>query len=82
MKPNGSIPEKFYPLSPWEYFGLTILYSIPVVGFVFLIVFSFSSNINKKNFTRSYWCIYILVAIIIGVMIALGGTAAIIGYFS
>ena len=26
------------PLSPWEYFGLQILYSLPLIGFIFLIV--------------------------------------------
>lgn len=70
-----SIPEKYRPLSPWAYFGLSILFSIPVVGFIFLIVFSFSgSNINRRNYARSYWCALIIVgilAIIVAIFAAL-----------
>ena len=55
------LPEQYRPLSPWGYFGLQILYSIPIVGFIFLIIFSFKkSNINRRNFTRSYWCAFII----------------------
>lgn len=59
------LPEEYRPLSPWAYFGLQILYSIPVVGFIFLIIFSFKrSNINRRNFTRSYWCALIIAGVI------------------
>lgn len=52
-------------MGPWAYVGLRILYAIPVIGLIFLIIFTFSSgNINRRNFTRSYWC-WILVALII-----------------
>lgn len=58
------IPPEYKPLSPWAYFGWSLLYSIPFVGFVLLIVMSFAPrNKNHKNFTRSYWC---------GALIALG----------
>ena len=53
--PN-QLPEQYRPLSMWEYFGYSLLFNIPVVGFVFLIVFSFSgSNINRRNYARSYF---------------------------
>lgn len=59
------IPEEYKPLSPWAYFGYTILFSIPVVGLICLIVFSLASgNINRKNFARSYFCWLILIIII------------------
>lgn len=59
---EDALPEQYRPLSPWAYFGLQILFSIPIVGFVFLIVFSCSkSNINRRNFARSYWCALIIV---------------------
>lgn len=32
------LPEAYRPLSPWSYFGLGILYSLPLVGWIFLIV--------------------------------------------
>ena len=54
---NNEVPTgKYAPLSPWAYWGLTILFSIPVVGLVFLIIFSINGkNINRRNFARSYW---------------------------
>lgn len=52
-------------LTPWQYFWLRILYSIPVVGFIFLIIHSCSAaNPNRRNFACSYWCIYIILAVI------------------
>lgn len=70
------IPEENQPLSAWAYFGLQILFAIPIVGFIFLIVFSCNgSNINRRNFARSYWCGLILVAIIL-VIVMLFASAA------
>lgn len=60
-----NLPEHLRPISPWAYFGLQLLYAVPIVGFIFLIIFSFKkSNINRRNFTRSYWCAYIILGII------------------
>ena len=57
------------PLSPWTYFGLEILYSIPIIGFIFLICHALGAeNENKKNFARSYFCFVIVVGIIIGII--------------
>ena len=51
------IPYEYTPISAWGYFGYSLLFNIPIVGFILLIVFSFSSdNINRKNFARSYFC--------------------------
>ena len=63
-----SLPPQYRPLSAWTYFWLSLLYSIPVVGFVFLIVFSFSSaNINRRSFTRSFW-IPIIIMLVVGLI--------------
>lgn len=71
MPYNG--PKEYKPLSPWAYWGLSLLYAVPVVGLVFMIIFSISKgNINRRNFTRSYWIGLILALIIVGVIIALG----------
>ena len=57
-------------LGPWAYFGLQLLFSIPLVGFICLIVFSFDSgNIHRRNFARSYWC-SLLLGLILTVVIA------------
>lgn len=62
------LPEQFKPLGAWKYFLLQILFAIPIVGFVFLIIFSFKkSNINRRNFARSYWC-FCLVGAVIGIL--------------
>lgn len=48
--------EQFRPLGAWEYFGYSILYSIPLIGFIMMIIFSFNdSNINHRNFSRSFF---------------------------
>lgn len=69
------VPNELQPLSPWQYFGLSILFAIPVVGFILTIVFSLSNdNINRRNFARSYFCGLLLVLIIITIL-AMAGVA-------
>ena len=59
-RPAPNAPEVKL-LSPWAYFGLKILFAIPLVGFILLIVFSLdNSHLNRRNFARSYWCDLIL----------------------
>ncbi|HOB25550.1 MAG TPA: hypothetical protein PLB45_02485 [Bacilli bacterium] len=60
-------------LSPWAYFGYNILFNIPIVGFILLIIFSFdNSNTNRRNYARSFFCIYGLVIIIIIILLICG----------
>ena len=67
-----NIPQNYRPISAWGYVGYQILFSIPLIGFILLIVFSFdSSNINRRNFARSYFCILLLSIIFVGVFIGL-----------
>ncbi|MBQ6077307.1 MAG: zinc ribbon domain-containing protein [Clostridia bacterium] len=67
---EATLPAQFRPLSPWAYFGYSILFSIPVVGFIMLIVFSCKkSNINRRNFARSYWCALILCVVLFAVLL-------------
>lgn len=67
------LPAQFRVLSPWAYFGLQILYSIPIVGFIFLMIHTFSSgNLNRRSFARSYWCGLLIVG-------GIAAVAAIIG---
>jgi len=55
------IPSEYTPISMWGYFGYQILFSIPVVGWIFIIVFALSAqNHNLKNFARSQFCVLIL----------------------
>lgn len=61
---NG-LPEKYRPLTAWAYFGYSILFAIPLVGFILTIVFSFNdANINRRSFARSYFCVWVLLLIL------------------
>ena len=69
------------PLSPWQYFGLQLLYSVPVVGFVFLIIHSVGArNVNMRNFARSYWCVLAVVLIAVIVSSLLGYSATVLAW--
>lgn len=60
-----NLPTKYEPLSPWTYFWLQILYAIPIVGTIILIINAIGhNNINRRNFARSYFCIYIFIVIL------------------
>lgn len=69
-----TIPEEYQPISMWGYFGYSILFAIPIVGLILLIVFSLggTGNINLRNYARSYFCLLIIVGILLGVSFALG----------
>ena len=74
----NAIPEEYRPISMWGYFGYEILFTIPIVGFICLIIFALiHKNHNVKNFARSYFCFYILLTIISAVIgfyiLSLGG---------
>lgn len=60
------IPEDYKPISMWGYFGYEILFSIPVIGWIFIIIFAISaSNHNLRNFARSQFCILIIWLVLI-----------------
>lgn len=73
---SKNIPEMYRPLGAWAYFGYQLLFALPIVGFICLIVFSCdSSNLNRRNFARSYWCsLLISVIIIVFLVLILIGT--------
>ena len=65
--------SEYRPLSPWAYFGYSILFNIPVIGFILLIVFSLdNSNINRRNYARSYWCWLVIFIILVVILIISG----------
>ena len=67
-----TLPYKYRPVGAWGYFGYTILFNLPFIGFIFLIVFAVSSgNINRRSFARSYFCGAIIVGIIVAIAVAL-----------
>ena len=74
---------RYKPLTAWNYFWLQILFNIPVIGLIFLIIFAISpANYNRRSFARSYFCIFIVYAIVLAILIATGGAAALLQSFS
>ena len=74
---DKNLPYEYKPISMWGYFGYEILFSIPFIGFILLLVFSFggTKNINLRNFARSYFCFSIIVIIFIAIIFLLYGSS-------
>lgn len=55
----------YRPLGMWSYFGYEILFAIPLIGFIFLLVYSLggTSNINLRNYARSKFCVVVIIAV-------------------
>ena len=69
---ENNIPSEYKPISMWGYFGYEILFSIPVIGFICLIIMSFAAgNKNVKNFARSYFCLFIISLVVTIVLVAI-----------
>ena len=71
------LPKAYRPLSSWAYFGLALLYAIPVIGWIFLLAHAIDGkNRHGRSFARSYFCgllvFVIAAAIALGVVFALG----------
>ncbi|MCR4617195.1 MAG: hypothetical protein K5669_03280 [Lachnospiraceae bacterium] len=85
---NNDVPYEYRPLGAWKYFWLEVLFSIPVIGLIFTIVFACgaSGNKNLTNFARSRFCVLALVLIIALIIIAItvftGGMSSLVSYFS
>ena len=73
MAKETNLPDEYRPLSMWEYFGYSLLYSIPFVGWVFMVIFALSDkNINRRNYTRSFFVTFIIGIILIITLITSG----------
>ena len=83
MSEINNIPEKYRPITMWGYFGYQVLFSIPVVGFVFLVVYALggTKNVNKRNFARSYFCYLLILIVIMTVLVATGLVSQVIDMF-
>ena len=69
---ENNIPSEYKPISMWGYFGYEILFSLPIIGFICLIIMSFApSNKNLKNFARSYFCLFIISLVLTVVLVAI-----------
>lgn len=66
------IPSEYKPIGAWGYVGYNLLFSIPLVGLILIIIFAAggASNINVKNYARSFLCVW-LILLIIAVIVSL-----------
>lgn len=73
--PNRHAVDRYAPLSPWAYIGYMLLFYLPIVGLVFMIIYSADdTNISRRNYARAFLglCIATLVLGVIFGAIGLG----------
>lgn len=77
---NNAPTNEYRPMSAWGYLGYQFLFTIPLVGFILLIVFALdNSYIARRNFARSYFClVFIAIIFLIFILIAVPSFFAII----
>jgi len=68
---NGN--DEYKPITPFGYVGYELLFSLPLVGFICLIIFAFggTKNINVKNFARSYLLMALIALIIYSLVVVI-----------
>jgi hypothetical protein len=66
QSPAYVAPDLNSPMSVGAYIGTLILSGLPVVGFILLLVWAFSTgtNINKKNLARAILIMYLIMSAI------------------
>ncbi|MCQ2516331.1 MAG: hypothetical protein MJ094_05660 [Saccharofermentans sp.] len=71
MGKYDNVPAEYKPIGMWGYLGYEILFTLPGVGWIILIIFACgaSGNENVKNFARSYFCLFIIQAVIVAILI-------------
>ena len=67
----NNVPSEYKPITPLGYIGYQLLFSIPIIGFIFLIIYACggTSNINVKNFARSYFVVLLIVIIMMFIVV-------------
>lgn len=69
--PEMLLPKAYRPLSTWKYLGLTILYLIPVIGWIFLLAHAIDGkNRHTRTYARSWFCGLLTFAVIAAIGIA------------
>ena len=63
------LPPSYRPLSPWTYFWRSVLYGIPVIGWIFMLVHAFASkNRHGRSFARA--SIFLTLLVFVGSLVA------------
>ena len=62
------LPPSYRPLSPWTYFWRSVLYGIPVIGWIFMLVHAFASkNRHGRSFARA--SIFLTLLVFVGSLV-------------
>ena len=61
------LPKAYRPLSPWSYFWRSVLYSIPVIGWLILLIHVFAC---KSRHGRSFARFHLLAVIVAAIVLA------------
>ncbi len=65
-------------LAPWEYVFFGVIFSLPVIGFILIVFYSFSERDNLKNFARAFICMLIIGLVFALLLLLTGYTDAFI----
>lgn len=73
------LPAKFKPITAWGYFGWAFIFTIPLVGIIVALIKAFGNteNVNLRNFARSMFCYFVIVAILC--LLIFGTTGCLVG---
>lgn len=66
------LPKKYRPMGAWGYFWHSVLYAIPVIGWICLIWGAVNDkNICRRSFARYFFVCLLVELILVGVMAVL-----------
>lgn len=53
---ENMLPEDYKPVTVWQYVGYSLLFSLPIIGFIMVLVTAFGSDksISLRNYAKSY----------------------------
>lgn len=69
------LPAKYRPMGAWGYFWFTILYAIPLIGWICMVVTAIMSrNVARRSFARSAIIAYVLIFIALLAFVIVGAS--------
>jgi hypothetical protein len=67
------LPPSYRPISAWNYFWRSVLYCIPVIGWIFMIVHAVADkNRNGRGFARSFLLFIALLIVVFAAAFIMG----------
>ena len=63
----------YTPLGAWTYFLYSLLFSLPLAGWIIALVFAVggTNRINLRNYARSYFCMLLISVIVVVIVLAI-----------